>query len=172
MFPYRGTDYYNLSGGPFVFPATPISFNNFYGTSPSALFTVNINVLNGNLYVAFYEGNFPVTCNLTFYVSGDMTIVAESTDLLTSTWATPVGAGAGSASWISWTILSVTGTNGSATNNSAGRLPLSTSRSIIVSKNSGGTTLYSVQYEIQIWDSAVGGTMVGSATCTLRSSRL
>lgn len=30
---YRGTDYYTFAGGPFVFPASPISFNNFYGTS-------------------------------------------------------------------------------------------------------------------------------------------
>jgi hypothetical protein len=30
---YRGTDYYTSAGGPFVFPASPISFNNFYGTS-------------------------------------------------------------------------------------------------------------------------------------------
>jgi len=168
---YRGTTYYTATTGPNTFPSTSsaISFNNFYGTGPdSNTAVVNINALAGT-WISYYSIILPNTIDLLFANDGVLQMFSDNTENLlfnggaASTWATPTGSGVGNNFWIKWTLVGTVGTNGSATGSSAGRLALSTTRTLAVYKSSGGTTDYTAEYDFEIWDAASGGTQVGSA---------
>ena len=117
---YRGTDYYTSSGGPFVFPATPISFNNFYGTqvnSPVPPYTVSISgvpniagVVNGTA-----QPGIPSFCLINFLSDGTYTIQATTYSFPPGTWATPTTAGLGNYYWIRFTQTGAAGTAGNLT---------------------------------------------------------
>ena len=169
---YRGTTYYTSSGGPFTFPSGSISMNDFRGTQASGSVTVNINALSGATYIAAYQGLFPVTATISFFNDGTYQINHEPQDPIDANWATPTTAGIGSSYWISWTRVGVIGTNGSSTP-SSGRVQLNIPQYISVNKNPSGTTTYTAEYDIEIWNAASGGTRVGYAPgFTLVSSRI
>lgn len=171
---YRGTTYYTSSTGPNTFSSGAISFNNFYGTGPSSgvTVTVNINALT-DTFIASYDGVLPVTASVSFFNDGTYQVSQEPQTPIDANWATPTTAGIGSSYWISWVLVGVVGSNGTATASSGGRLAMSTTRLIFCSKNSGGTTTYTAEYDIEIWDAASGGTRVGYAPgCTLIASRI
>jgi hypothetical protein len=171
---YRGTTYYTATTGPNTFPSTSsaISFNNFYGTGPSSAVTVNINALT-DTFIASYDGIFPVTASISFFNDGTYIIENGPNPQINGNWATPTTSGVGSSYWISWVRVGVVGTNGTSTASSGGRLAMSTTRIIACNKNSGGTTDYTAEYDLEIWDAASGGTRVGYAPgFTLVASRV
>jgi hypothetical protein len=149
-----------IASGPVTLPSS------FWG-KPSAP-VVNIDALAGT-WISYYSIILPVTIDLLFANDGVLQMFSDNTeDLLfnggaASTWATPTGSGVGNNFWINWTRVGTTGTNGSATASSAGRLALSTTRTIAVYKSAGGTTDYTAEYDFEIWDAASGGTRVGYA---------
>lgn len=160
---YRGTTWYTAAGGSGTFPSTPISFSDFYSKGPSAATVVNINALTAS-WTARYSATIPVVNTLTFNTNGVLTITSNGNPatLYNNFWATPSATGVGNNYWVSWTLVGVVGSSGSATA-SSGRVQLNTARTIVVSKSSGGTTSYTAEYDIEIWNSASGGTRVGYA---------
>jgi hypothetical protein len=169
---YRGTAWYTAAGGSGTFSSGAITFNDFYLKGPSPAITVNINALQTATYTANYTGAFPVTASISFFSDGTYVITNNPATPTNANWATPTTAGVGSSYWISWTLVGVVGTNGSATA-SSGRVSLSTTRTIACNKTSGGTTDYTAEYDIEIWDAASGGTRVGYAPgFTLVASRI
>lgn len=170
---YRGTAWYTAAGGSGTFSSGTISFNDFYSKGPSPAITVNINALSGVTYTANYTGIFPVTASINFFNDGTYLIDNDPATPTNANWATPTTAGVGSSYWISWTRVGVVGTNGSATASSSGRIAMSSTNVIACNKTSGGTTDYTAEYDIEIWDAASGGTRVGYAPgFTLVASRI
>lgn len=169
---YRGTAWYTSAGGSGTFSSGAITFNDFYNKGPSAAITVNINALT-DTFIASYDGIFPVTASISFFNDGTYIIENGPNPQINSNWATPTTAGVGSSYWISWVLVGVVGTNGTATASSGGRLAMSSTRTIACNKNSGGTTDYTAEYDLEIWDAASGGTRVGYAPgFTLVASRV
>jgi hypothetical protein len=91
-----------------VFPATPISFNNFYGTQvnyPVPPYTVSISGvpnIAGVINSAAQPG-VPAVCQINFFADGTYTIQATGFTFPPGTWATPVTAGLGNYYWIRFT---------------------------------------------------------------------
>jgi hypothetical protein len=111
---YRGTDYYTSAGGPFVFPATPISFNDFYGTQVSLPYTVSISGIpdiTGAINSASTPGQ-PAICQINFFSDGTYTIQATIYSWPSGTWVTPVTAGVGNYYWIRFTQTGASGKTG------------------------------------------------------------
>lgn len=159
---YRGTTWYTSGGSSGTFSTGAISFNDFYNKGPSAAVTVNINALQNATYTAEYTGLFPVTASLNFFSDGTYLIDNEPNPQVNANWATPTTVGIGSSYWISWTRVGVIGTNGSSTP-SSGRVQMNSTIVIACNKNPSGTTSYTAEYDIEIWDAASGGTRVGYA---------
>jgi hypothetical protein len=140
------------------------SMNSLYGKSAAV---VNIDVLTGT-FLSYNDGLLPVTVELSFFTDGDMQMFSTGTtaELFNGGdpdfWVTPQTSTIGNSYWINWTLVGTVGTNGSATG-SSGRAQLSTFKTITVIKSGGGTSDYTAEYDIEIWDAASGGTRVGYA---------
>ena len=116
MNPYRGTDYYTSTGGPFVFPATPISFSNFYGTQVNNPINVSIAAIP-NLRG---RSTVPSVGGVRFYFNPDGTYTSESNISTpanpSGNWVTPTTAGIGSNYWIRFTQTASSGFPGGLQN--------------------------------------------------------
>ena len=116
MNPYRGTDYYTSTAGPFVFPAFPISFNNFYGTQLNNPINVSIAAipnLSGRSTV-------PSVGIVRIYFNPDGTYTSESNISTpanpSGNWVTPTTVGIGSGYWIRFTQTASAGFPGGVQN--------------------------------------------------------
>jgi hypothetical protein len=95
---YRGTTYYTASGGPFTFSSGAISMNSFYGTGPSANFTLAFN--NGD---DFYLNTQVIGMTYSqIYINTDGSIIRntrfnEATDRGPTAWGSPLTGGVGSS---------------------------------------------------------------------------
>jgi len=109
---YRGTDYYTTSGGPFVFPASPISFNNFYGTQVNSPFVVSIagipNLVGTAQYPTFGEVQISFNTNGTYTTNANVSTPPNPS----GNWVTPTSSGIGSDYWIRFTQTASSGTPG------------------------------------------------------------
>ena len=108
---YRGTDYYTLNGGPFIFPAIPIRFSDFYGAQPTNFFTVSglPNLESGSVPVApppFTQTSVVAT---SFNTNGSWSGQTSTGGIVSNTWFTPTTAGIGSSYWIRFTLVSQSG---------------------------------------------------------------
>ena len=97
---YRGTDYYtSLAGaGPFVFPATPISFNDFYGTQVAPTILPSL----ASLPNLFAQANNITAVSVRYETNGNW-IVTQNAVQSYGAWYTPTTAGIGSSYWIRYT---------------------------------------------------------------------
>ena len=111
---YRGTDYYTSAGGPFVFPASPISFNNFYGTQVSLPYTVSISGIPNIVGIinSAAQPGVPARCRINFFANGTYTIEATTYSFPPGNWATPTTAAMGDYYWIRFTQTGAAGTTG------------------------------------------------------------
>jgi hypothetical protein len=109
---YRGTDYYTSAGGPFVFPASPISFNNFYSTQVNSPFVVSIagipNLVGTAQYPTFGEVQISFNTNGTYTTNANVSTPPNPS----GNWVTPTSSGIGSDYWIRFTQTASSGTPG------------------------------------------------------------
>ena len=96
---YRGTDYYTLTAGPFVFPASPISFNNFYGTQAAATILPSL----ASLPNLFARARTLAIARVTYQTNGNWTATQFGYPSINGAWYTPTTVGIGSNYWIRYT---------------------------------------------------------------------
>ena len=171
---YRGTTYYTSTTGPNTFSSGAISFNNFYGTGPSAGVVVDVSSLQSQYFTAYYSsvGVYPVNNVLQFDRDGTWSQWDNSGQQLGNYWATSgASSTVGDNYWVRFTRTSLIGTSVTATA-TTGWLQINTTRAVTVAKSNSGSISGSAIYTVEVSSSSSGSPVLSTATnITLESSR-